>query len=84
MITCLKDLGMPLKEIKVYIDARNPEDLASLLLEQKKKVRDQLSHLQRIQQVIENKLDLLYEGQSTRILTVVPLLTLRNTRPKHF
>lgn len=61
-ITCLKDLGMPLKEIKTYIDQKNPDDLTALLLEQKKKVEQELLHLKRIEQVIETKLHLVTEG----------------------
>lgn len=33
-ITCLKDIGMPLKEIKQYIDSKDSENLKQLLLEQ--------------------------------------------------
>lgn len=61
-ITCLKDLGMPLKEIKTYIDNRNPVDLTALLLEQQKKVEQELLHLKRIEKVIETKLSLVMEG----------------------
>ncbi|NCB94327.1 MAG: MerR family transcriptional regulator [Clostridia bacterium] len=62
-ITCLKDIGMPLKEIKTYIDNRNPKDLKSLLLLQQKKVQQELEHLQRIQQVIQTKLNLVHAGE---------------------
>lgn len=62
-ITCLKDLGMPLKEIKRYIDRRNPESLKMLLMEQQKKVRQELEHLQRIERVIETKLRLVTAGE---------------------
>lgn len=61
-ITCLKDLGMPLKEIKTYIDHRNPNDLTALLLGQQKKVQQELLHLKRIEKVIETKLELVTEG----------------------
>lgn len=61
-ITCLKDLGMPLKDIKTYIDNRNPADLTALLLEQQKKVRQELLHLKRIEKVIQTKLELVTEG----------------------
>ena len=47
-ITCLKDIGMPLKEIKQYIDSKDPENLKQLLLEQQEKVRLELKHLKRI------------------------------------
>lgn len=61
-ITCLKDLGMPLKEIKTYVDNRNPEDLTVMLLAQQKKVQQELLHLKRIEQVIRTKLELVTEG----------------------
>lgn len=63
-ITCLKDLGMPLKEIKPYVNDKNPESLTKLLLEQQKKVQQELLHLKRIEQVINNKLTLLSEGMN--------------------
>lgn len=63
-ITCLKDLGMPLKEIKPYVNDKNPESLTRLLLEQQKKVQQELQHLKRIEQVINNKLNLLSEGMN--------------------
>lgn len=62
-ITCLKDLGMPLKEIKAYVTHQNPTDLRLLLLEQENKVQQELLHLKRIQQVIRNKLTLVSEGR---------------------
>ena len=65
-ISCLKDLGMPLKEIKTYIDNRNPNDLTTLLLEQKQKVQQELLYLQRIEKVIETKLALVTEGFDIR------------------
>ena len=52
-ITCLKELGMPLKEIKAYIDHRCHGDLEGLLLLQREKVDRELEQLRRIQSVIE-------------------------------
>lgn len=57
-ITCLREIGMPLKEIKQYIDQRNPKSLKKLLLEQHKKVLAEQERLRRIEQVIQTKLDL--------------------------
>ena len=62
-ITCLKDLGMSLKEIKPYVTNKNPENLTRLLLEQQKKVQQELLHLKRLQLVITNKLELISEGR---------------------
>ena len=57
-ISCLREIGMPLKEIKNYIDQRNPAALKQLLEEQYKKVRAEQEWLKRIEQVIETKLSL--------------------------
>ena len=63
-ITCLKDLGMPLKDIKPYVNDKNPDNFKKLLSEQQQKVRQELQHLKRIEQVINNKLSLISEGQN--------------------
>lgn len=63
-ITCLKDLGMPLKEIKAYIDHRDPSSLHELLMHQKEQVLKEMEHLNRIQKVIDTKLSLLSAGSS--------------------
>ena len=68
-ITCLKDLGMPLKEIKTYVDNRTPEDLTVMLLAQQKKVQQELLHLKRIEQVIRTKLELVTEGTGIQFQT---------------
>lgn len=57
-ITCLRELGMPLKEIKHYIDNRGPESLQVLLKGQQEKVRAELARLKRIEQVIQTKINL--------------------------
>lgn len=61
-ITCLKDLGMPLKEIKSYIDHRDPSSLQELLLHQQEQVQKEMEHLNRIRQVISTKLSLVSAG----------------------
>ena len=68
-ITCLKDLGMPLKEIKQYVTDKNPSDLTALLLDQQTKVEKELQHLKRIEQVINNKLNLVSEGMTIQFDT---------------
>lgn len=62
-ITCLKDIGMPLKEIKKYIIDKNPTDLKNLLKEQEQKVAANLKQLQRIREVIHTKLSLIQTGE---------------------
>lgn len=57
-IACLKEIGMPLKEIKAYITGRSPQNLKKLLDEQHQKIRSEIAHLKRIDQVIQTKRDL--------------------------
>lgn len=65
-ITCLKEIGMPLKQIKTYIDHRNPEALKKLLEEQQQKVQRDIEQLHRIEQVIDTKLHLVSSGECLR------------------
>lgn len=57
-ITCLRELGMPLKEIGSFLNQRSPEALKKLLLEQKEEVLREEIRLKKIRQVIETKLSL--------------------------
>ncbi len=65
-ITCLKELGMPLKEIREYIHDQNPASMEHLLLEQQKKAAAELKRLHRIQNVINTKLSLLRQAEELR------------------
>lgn len=62
-ITCLKDMGMPLKGIKEYVDNRNPGYLKRLLMEQQEKVLGEMERLKRIERVIRTKIELVELGQ---------------------
>ena len=55
MITALKRLGMPLKEIKQYMDTRTPEQLMELLDQKVIEVSEQIKSLEHIREII-NKL----------------------------
>lgn len=61
-ISCLKELGMPLKEIKDYLDHRSPETLQTLLLLQQNKVQKEIRRLNKIRQIIDTKLTLVNAG----------------------
>ena len=58
---------MPLKQIKNYIDERNPAALKQLLEEQYKKVHAEQERLKRIEQVIETKLSLVHLSESPEV-----------------
>ena len=57
-ITCLRELGMPLKEIGAFLSHRTPESLKELLLEQQKEILREEARIKKIKQVIETKLSL--------------------------
>ena len=62
-ITCLRELGMPLKEIGEYLKHRSPEALKKLLLEQEEEVLREEQRLRKIKQVIQTKLALVAEKE---------------------
>lgn len=59
VITALKEMDMPLSEIKGYLDAREPVLFESLLSRQKQKLDEEMEHLKRLQILIHTKLALL-------------------------
>lgn len=56
VISSLKELGMPLKEIKAYLDLRNPEELISILGEQNEKIDKEINRLVNIRELISQKI----------------------------
>lgn len=62
VIELLKELGMPLKEIQQYMANKSPEGFIQLMQQQQKTVRQQLENLQRIEQMIDLKLQAVQEA----------------------
>ncbi|WP_317366396.1 MerR family transcriptional regulator [uncultured Tyzzerella sp.] len=60
VILILKQLGMPLKTIKKYLQNRSVEELNTILLEQKTTIEKQIKELNRINNIIKNRLNILY------------------------
>lgn len=58
-ITCLKELGMPLKEIGAFLEHRNPQSLKELLQRQERQLEIEEQRVRKLRQVIENKLSLM-------------------------
>lgn len=83
-INCLKELGMPLKEIKKYVDHRNPSDLKRLLEEQKGKVDRELEHLKRMEHVIQTKLELITIGEKIQFDGRLSEVTLEDHPREYF
>ena len=63
VIAALKELGMPLLDIKAYLDRRDPERLSALLDQQEAEVERGLAQLRRIQTMIRTKRKLLEQGR---------------------
>ena len=63
VIAALKELGMPLLDIKAYLDRRDPERLTALLDQQEAEVERELAQLRRIQTMIRTKRKLLEQGR---------------------
>lgn len=58
VITILKELQMPLKDIKEYLDKRTPLELISLLEKQKELIEDKVSELNKMNSLIQRKIDI--------------------------
>lgn len=59
VILVLKQLGMPLKEIKEYIDKRSKDELYLILKKHKTNIENQLKELNRITSIINNKINII-------------------------
>lgn len=55
VISALKELGMPLKEIKAYLDIRTPNELIALLNNQNNKIDAEINRLLAIKNLISQK-----------------------------
>ncbi|WP_312095306.1 MerR family transcriptional regulator [Aminipila sp.] len=62
IISMLKELDMPLKDIKNYLDTRTPESLITLLHQKQKEVENKIKVLQWINNYIKTKTDITKEG----------------------
>lgn len=71
IIVALKEIGMPLHQIKDYLDTRNPDALYKLLESQHKIITEELENLQRIDLVIKTKLSLVEQSKQIAIDTVL-------------
>lgn len=58
VISILKDLGMPLKDIKNYLDKRSPNELISLFEKQKIIIKEKINKLNQMHNLIESKIQI--------------------------
>ncbi|WP_027400438.1 MerR family transcriptional regulator [Anaerovorax odorimutans] len=66
VISMLKDLNMPLKDIKKYLDNRNPKALIDLLNEQEKEINKKMEELEWMKGFINTKTQLTKAGLSAK------------------
>lgn len=55
VISTLKELDIPLKEIKAYLDRRSPEELVRLLREEEQQIASRMEQLRRMRELIHEK-----------------------------
>lgn len=63
VIRILKDIGMPLKNIKGFLDKRNPENIIELFEYEINEMEKEIIKLQKKQEVMLNKISIIKEGR---------------------
>ncbi|WP_294406514.1 MerR family transcriptional regulator [uncultured Clostridium sp.] len=65
VITILKDLEMPLKEIKCFIKSRTPQNTIELFNKERIIVEQKINHLKRVQKLLDVKLNIINEAHKS-------------------
>ncbi len=58
VILALREIGMPLKEIKEYIDNRNPENMVRLFHEEDRKIQKEIKKLKQTHRFLQTRIQL--------------------------
>lgn len=66
VISILKELGMPLAEIRAYLDRRSPENLLDLLEREGAALTEKLNRLRRLRALIARKAELTRQAMAVR------------------
>ena len=64
VISTLKNLGMPLKDIKDFMDKRNPQRTIQLFEHETKEIDKEIENLKRIKEIIYNKIKVIKESEN--------------------
>ena len=64
VIYTLKEIGMPLKDIKNLMDNRNPERILNLFRNKYEEIEKEINSLRRKQEILFNKINLIKEGEN--------------------
>ena len=63
VIFTLKDLGMPLKEVKDFMDKRNTKNIIELFTYETNEIEKEINRLKRKQEIISNKIKIINEAK---------------------
>ena len=63
MIYTLRDLGVPLKEIKSFMDKRNPKNVVELFEYKTNEIENEIKELRRKQEIMSNKMKLIKQAE---------------------
>jgi DNA-binding transcriptional MerR regulator len=85
LICCLKDSGMPIKEIKTYCDlslvgSRTSKDRKSMLLEHRKEIVRQIKQLEQNLQLIDTKIEFYDNPDNVRLMDQLSEIATTNKR----
>ncbi|MDO5794426.1 MAG: MerR family transcriptional regulator [Turicibacter sp.] len=58
VISILKEMGMSLQEIKIYLDNRSPEQLVHLFSEKIERINREIEHLNKLKHVMNDKIEM--------------------------
>lgn len=64
VIYTLKEIGMPLKEIKNLLDNKNPEVILDLFENKYKEIEEEINNLKKKQEILSNKIGLINESKN--------------------
>ena len=67
VIYTLKDLGMPLKEIKEFMDKRTPQNVVELFTYETNEIEKEINRLKRKQEIIFNKIKVINKAKNINI-----------------
>ncbi|MUK88415.1 MerR family transcriptional regulator [Ornithinibacillus sp. L9] len=70
VIATLKELDMPLKEIKEFLDHRSPEELVLLLEKEAKALTTKINHLEKMKKLVVEKINVTKEAMEVNTLDI--------------
>ena len=66
IIHTLRDLGVPLKQIKSFIDERNPKSVVKFFEYKTGEIENEIKQLRRKQEIMSNKIKIIKEAEKIR------------------